>query len=345
MRIVLIEPSHWHFAMYRDGIVQSGAEVVGVIDANPRIASEIADAFGCPVWADLNRMLDELQPDFAFAFGAHALMPSIAEKLIARQIPFSIEKPCGTGVADVQRIRLLAEKAGLFVSVPFHYRISALADALRSCTALPSAEFLAWDIRINAGSPLRYTESSPWLVHPNMAGGGCMMNLAHHAIDFILQCSGASVVSVSAQASNKFLGLPIEDQASLELAMSDGSIATINTGYTHPVTTGSYMDFDFYVVHRDFSADRHASGLMVTNRSDGPQLLPTTWLFKKHFADYAQQTLARIVAVEPPIASLVDLQATVRVVTAAYESIQTGSVIQLATAVDASQLHLETNNA
>jgi predicted dehydrogenase len=207
--------------------------------------------------------LDDVQPDFAFVFGAHAAMPALAMELIDGGIPFSIEKPCGLKASDVANVRVRAEAAQLFVSVPFHYRLSGMAQSLAAVMLGPSADFSAMSFRVNAGSPSRFADSSPCLANAALAGGGCMMNLAHHPIDFALQLSGGTVVEIDARTSHKLLGLDVEDHALLELTLSDGALIAIETGYTHPVSQGSYMDFGMALTHKNFTADRTPDGLLV----------------------------------------------------------------------------------
>jgi len=323
MRVVLIGPSHWHYPMYRDGIRRAQVEVVGVVDSNPVWGRKIADEWNCKAWSELRPMLDTVRPDFAFAFGVHAEMPTIAGALIERRIPFSLEKPGGLTQADVSRIRRSAEAASLFASVPFHYRLSGLDNSIRQIATLPSSDFLRWDFRINAGSPVRFRESSPWLIDPRLAGGGCMMNLAHHAIDFLSQAVDSPVVQVSATASHTFLGLEVEDAAVLELTYADETSATVTTGYTHPVSADSYLEFDVAVSHRDFSAERRGPALAVRSREAQTEtLIPTDWTFKNYFADYATITIERVARGESPIANLADLESTVEIVQAGYQSIR-----------------------
>jgi predicted dehydrogenase len=172
--------------MYQPGLRDASIRVVGVLDAANHHAERVAAEFDCPVHNDIDSLIRYAAPDFVFAFGVHADMPALAIDLIQRRIPFSIEKPCGVRATDVKAVRVLAEAAGVFVSVPFHYRLSDMADALAECVALPSPHFFHFRFRINAGSPLRFTQSSPWLIDPTLSGGGSMMNLAHHPIDFLL---------------------------------------------------------------------------------------------------------------------------------------------------------------
>lgn len=330
MRIALIGPSHWHYPLYRDGIRRSDVDVVGVMDSCAGWSERVADEWHCPAWTDLEEMLDAARPDFAFAFGIHAAMPDIAAALIQRRIPFSLEKPGGLTHVDVARIRRSAASAGLFASVPFHYRLSGLDSSLRQIVALPSADFLRWQFCINAGSPMRFRDSSPWLVDPKLSGGGCMMNLAHHAVDFLLQAIGSPVEEVFATASHKFLGLEVEDSAVLELKFADSTIATVATGYAHPVSPDSYLEFDFAVGHRDFSARRDDAALVARMRETLTEtVVPTDWTFKKYFADYAAITIQRVANGGAPVATLSDLEATIEVVEAGYQSIRTKRLVSL----------------
>lgn len=319
MRIVLVEPSHWHFEMYRPGIVRFGADVVGVVDRNPDIAARIGTDFGCGAWADLEEMLDALRPDFAFVFGAHNRMPSIARELIARRIPFSLEKPGGIHSSSVHDLLDGARDADLHVSVPFHYRLSSMAQVLGAIVPFPSSGFRHFKFYINAGSPLRFDASSPWLVHPMESGGGCMMNLAHHAVDFATHCTGARVIDVRSSISNEVLGLPVEDMARLHMRFDNGATAEVETGYTHAVHPGSYMGFHLEVIHRDFTASRVDDVLAMTQ---GPgsdvRRMPTNWNFKQFFADYACDALVRCQKGLPPVAGLDDLLTTVKVIGQAY---------------------------
>ncbi|MEC5406573.1 Gfo/Idh/MocA family oxidoreductase [Paraburkholderia sp. MPAMCS5] len=319
MRIALIGPSHWHYSMYQPGLASDGFEIVGVADSILPIAQSVAAHWACPYWTDYRRMLDQANPDFVFAFGQHSLMPAIAVELIQRAIPFSIEKPCGTSVDDVRSVAEAAEKAKAFVSVPFHYRLSAMRAALSSAVALPSSGFREVRFRIIAGSPLRFRDSSAWLVDPQAAGGGCMMNLAHHAIDFLVDITGEAIEEVQATVSNASLNLPIEDFATLSVRTNGGTVGVIETGYTHPADSSTYMEFDVELVHQRFIVKKEGASMLVTAGAERRQI-PTNWQFKDYFSDYAVDAVRRCATGRSPIATLHDLETTMTVVQAGYRS-------------------------
>jgi predicted dehydrogenase len=323
LRVALIGPSHWHYEMYRPGLASAGVTIVGVADSIDDISRSVAADWKCRCWDDYRVMINEVKPDFVFAFGQHSEMPAIALALLERGIPFSIEKPCGTCSEDVRKVAAAAERTNVFVSIPFHYRLSSMRSSLESAVELPSSEFAELTFRIIAGSPLRFVDSSPWLIDPAAAGGGCMMNLAHHAIDFLLNITGSSATEVEANISSSTLGLDVEDSATMVLRMKDGSIGVIETGYTHPARADSYMEFSFEARHRCFAARSDEEGLSVTRPVEPrSEHVPTNWRFKDYFSAYAVDVIRRYRAGDRPIASLSDLQATMDVVEAAYRSAQ-----------------------
>ncbi|MFA6507950.1 MAG: Gfo/Idh/MocA family oxidoreductase, partial [Treponemataceae bacterium] len=130
MKIAMIEVSHWHTPLYIEAFASMGLSVASVSDQNPVVAARVADSLGCKGYVDYSAMLNEHRPDFVFAFGRHQEMPAIAKRLIHEKIPFAMEKPMGISFSEVEAIRLLAEREGLFIAVPFVFRYSPIQAAI-----------------------------------------------------------------------------------------------------------------------------------------------------------------------------------------------------------------------
>ncbi|MPS30657.1 MAG: Gfo/Idh/MocA family oxidoreductase [Alcaligenaceae bacterium] len=324
-RVALIAPSHWHYPMYRPAFLGPDVRIAGIWDPSPPLARQVAAEFDAPVFATVDELLSRSGAGFAFAFGAHADMPAIASRLIDGGMPFSIEKPAGLHGDHIAGIRRAARRADVFVSIPFHYRLSALARALSATLPLPSPDFLHMQCSVHAGSPLRFADSSPWLVEPGRAGGGCLMNLGHHPIDLLSWITGADVVSVQATLSDKAWRLAVEDHASLSLVLSDGTVASLETSYRQPARAADYMDFHISLAHRAFTAKREGERLAFLDTASGAsRSVDGGWRFKDYFADYVRATLSRAQAGASPVAGLEDLERTQRVIDAAYLSAKTG---------------------
>src|SRR5271154_6883675 len=123
MRIVLIGVSHWHVPFYLDPCLElPGVAVVGVSDEDLSRAEPVAARAGCAAFADYREMCARLRPDFAFVLGRHCDMPAVGRWLIEARIPFAMEKPCGTTLAEVAALAALARTAGAFAAIPFVFR-------------------------------------------------------------------------------------------------------------------------------------------------------------------------------------------------------------------------------
>ena len=109
-KVVVIESTHWHAPLYYGALEQrKDVQVVGVSDSTRLTGKDVAQRFGCSAYDSTVEMLDRERPDFAFVFGRHIDMPALADELIKRRIPFSIEKPCGLRTADVRAMRQRAD--------------------------------------------------------------------------------------------------------------------------------------------------------------------------------------------------------------------------------------------
>ena len=115
-------------------------EVVAVSDAEHAVGDR--RAFGCPLYDSWEQLLArEAKIDFAFAFGRHSEMPAIGEALVERRIPFALEKPCGVRMAQITRLRELAEAANVYAAVPFIFRISDFLSVLRDVEGRIPSDF------------------------------------------------------------------------------------------------------------------------------------------------------------------------------------------------------------
>src|SRR4051794_11165069 len=197
MRIAIVESTHWHMPLYLDALEAPGLRVVGVTDSAGKTGADLAQRFGCKAYPDLDELLKTQAVDFAFVFGRHIDMPILAGELIARGIPFAIEKPCGIRATDLDHLLASAEAKGLYVAVPLIFRLSDTLNIVGH--ARPDfASFL-----FMAGPPSRYPAAgTPWMLQRELAGGGPLINLGVHFIDLFCVLAREEIESVSAVSSS-----------------------------------------------------------------------------------------------------------------------------------------------
>jgi predicted dehydrogenase len=333
MRVALIEAGHWHASMYAAALRALGVPIVAVCDRDLERARRVAAETGATAFDGVDALLAEARVDFAFAFGRHAEMPGIAAQLLARRIPFAMEKPGGLTAADVARTRRLAEPAGAFVAVPFVFRVSPLlAEITRAEGTLP-ARFAHLAFRSMHGGPERYADTgNGWLLDPAESGGGCTINLSVHFVDLFLALTGEPVATVFARMSHRTHRLAVEDHSVLVLTGRDGAVCEIETSYTFPPDAGAKREFYFSLASERTYAHRADGGLWLARRyGGGGRLVPIELDNDALYPPFVERTLADVRAGRPPVAGLAELEAVMRVVDAAYRSHRTGQVVTLET--------------
>src|SRR5438046_7162703 len=153
MKVALLEASHWHVPLYLDPLESSGIEVVAVSDAEQVQGEAVAARYGSRLYQSSHELLEHEKVDFAFAFGRHSEMPAIAEALIARKIPFALEKPCGVNMSQVSRLRKLTEAANVYCAIPFIFRSSDLLSAMKDAAGGIPSDFNYMSCRFPVEAP------------------------------------------------------------------------------------------------------------------------------------------------------------------------------------------------
>lgn len=330
MKVALIEVTHWHVPLYLDALAQSGVEVVGVSDALHLAGPRIGARFGCPVYASHRELLARRQVDFAFVFGRHLDMPAMAVDLIERGIPFAIEKPGGILADDVERLADLAERRRLFVAVPFILRLSDAVAAIRASEGGQGPEIDHAHFRFVAGPPQRYPAAQvPWMLDPAIAGGGPLLNVGIHFVDMFQSLIRDRIASVSALATSRINGLPIEDFISVRMQTSAGAIATLESGYSFPSDAGRQRDLSFFL--RSRRAYYHSEGDTIVIRSPegsgvAQRAVPVRHETDVYYPEFVHCVLRELAGGAPPVAGLRDVARCLRVIEAAYASARQGGV-------------------
>jgi predicted dehydrogenase len=241
MRVVFIGASHWHLPLYLEpALALPGIALAGLADPDPAKAAALGARFGCAADADFRALCRRVKPDFAFALGRHIDMPEQAEFLIAEGIPFALEKPCGTTVAQVEHLARLAAARGAFCAVPLVFRNGAFLGLLRQCAEEDGGvQHMAF--RFIAGFAQRYLDSGcAWNLDPVQAGGGCMLNLGCHFVDIVHTLWGEAARPVAGHFSNAAWGFPVEDYGCITFAGPGGALAQVEAGYLYPAPTSSF---------------------------------------------------------------------------------------------------------
>jgi len=225
---VVLGASHWHALLYRDGLARR-FRVTTVQDADLETARIFAEPLGASVTASVYDALSDGGIDLVFVFNPHHEMLTIGRALINQGVPFVIEKPGSTNLADLRSIEEAARSGGVPATVPLVQRGAPIDTWLRR-----AGDIVYERMAFIAGPPSRYASNgNPWMLEPARSGGGSLMNLGPHFVDMAFRHIGAPIDIVRKQ-STALHNAAVDDHATLILTTSTGREAIIEVGYAFP---------------------------------------------------------------------------------------------------------------
>lgn len=229
---IILGASHWHVPLYASAIAEEH-KVVGISDDQASLVQGLAGSWGIPVESDWRRLIDLPDVELAYVFGPHHEMAEKCLALIERGIPFVVEKPLGTSLAELSAVRRAAEAAGVPATVPLVQR-GGPTDRWLAKAGRPAYQRMSFI----AGPPSRYQDNgNSWMLDPVSAGGGCLANLGPHFVDLFLQGCEESEVRVASRLSSVLHDGAVEDHASLIITTASGREAIVEVGYAFPGST------------------------------------------------------------------------------------------------------------
>lgn len=321
MKIAVFDVSHWHFPLYIAALKDPGIEVIGISDSASFAGPRFSDLLNCKLFGSNDELMSQ-DFDFALVFSRHSDMAELAERLIAKGKPFLIEKPCGLNVEEVRRIRNLAEKRGVYVSVPFIQRVSALADLLSPAAGLMADGFEHLSFRFVVGSVARYERNGcAWMLDKALAGGGSMLNVGIHFIDLISNLTQSPIIEVSGQVQIYRPDVTVDEQAVFTCRTAAGQIGVIETGYLYPSTADDQRDFAFSLSHRQSYIRGYADQFYAKTRENGRASSTTIeYNTDEYYPVFLRRSCADLANNRRPVAGLLEAERALAVIEAGYRS-------------------------
>ena len=323
-RVAAIGVNHWH-ALYDAAYLpmlkaMPEVEIVALHDDDEARACERMEklALGQPprIFTDYKRMLDEAKPDFVLALGNPANMAAIAHYLLDHGFPFVMEKPMGYNAEEVRGIadKAHAVKGFAAVSLPYRYQPqTVMAQHLISEGRLGTLSHI--NIRQMRPTSARYAAwGAPWMLDPKVANGGCLRNLGPHGLDVFMLLTEGDAEVTGAQFSNRALGQPVEDYASVMLRSASGVTGIVEVSNLHPSMSG-LAEFSVSgskgLFHVSSSVAKLVTGdgeepVKLASKGQGSMLV-------------LRESIARWREGRPPLTSAEDCYRVVRLIDLAYE--------------------------
>lgn len=328
-------------------IGESGDCVLGAIADPAPAAAHRARAAGVPWFASLTECLSQVRPDGAILATPNALHVPQALECVAAGVPVLVEKPVAHSVSDGERLAAAVARANARVLVGHHRAHSPILAMGRDIVARGT---LGRIVAVSGSAlfykPPEYFAEGPWRTQPG--GGPILINLIHEIHNLRSLCG--EIEAVHAIASNAIRGFAVEDTVAITLRFASGALGNFLLSDTaasarsweqtaqenHAYAT--YPDEDCYVIAGTRgSLSIPTMRLKVYESDDGRswwQPMHATTLPLER-ADPLARQLAHFCAVirgeVPPLVSVHDGLANLRITEAIAESARTGKIVAIPT--------------
>lgn len=188
--------------------------LVGCFDPVPEAAAGLAAEHGGIAYDSVEGLLDD-DLDVVVVAAPHDQLAGLAELALDAGCHVLLEKPAGLGTAQIERLRVAAERAGRRVKVGFNHRFHpGIARAAAEVHSGEHGELMHLRGRYGHGGRLGYDRE--WRADPARSGGGELIDQGMHLLDLTHWIAGPLPLH-SALLRTQFWDTPVEDNAALIL--------------------------------------------------------------------------------------------------------------------------------
>jgi predicted dehydrogenase len=194
------------------------AEVAAVADPQAEALAAAAEAAPAAQRAATLEELLERDLNGVVIATPSALHAEQAVAALERGLAVFCQKPLARDAEETRRVLAAARGADRLLGVDLSYRhVEALRAARRAVEAGEIGRLHSLDLAFHNA----YGPDKPWFTDPELAGGGCLIDLGTHLVDLALWLTGAGHVAVETARTLSLHGHAVEDQASTELTLGE----------------------------------------------------------------------------------------------------------------------------
>lgn len=161
-------------------------------------------------------------------------------------------------------------------------------------------------------------ERSEWMLDRGQAGGGALINLGIHFLDWFRRLAGGDARVTGAVLGNQIWRQSIEDYAAVTLRGAT-SLGSVETGYINPATT-SFMDLHYSIRSRDrYFVVQSPRQLEVSGEGLETEIVSVGTTNASYYISFITDVLECLKKNRLPSTDLEDAALAMELVEAAYE--------------------------
>lgn len=223
------------------------ADIAAIADPNDELVAEVASALR----TETHRSFDDLLE--SDVDGVVIATPSAlhAEQCIAaleRGLAVFCQKPLARTAAETRRVLDAARANDVLLGVDLSYRFTAALDEIRKAVAGGViGNVFAADLTFHNA----YGPDKPWFLDPQLAGGGCAIDLGTHLIDaalWVLGWPAVDRVDAALFKQGRRMTAPdaVEDYATASLDLSGGARVKVDCSWFLHAGRDAQIELSFY---------------------------------------------------------------------------------------------------
>lgn len=203
-------------------------DVVGVADVHAVAAASMALELDCAAFSSHAELADMAQPDAVVVCTPPATHAEIASEMLDRGVHVMCEKPLAVSAVDARNMIQTAERSGRVLTMASKFRY--VEEVLQGKEILQTGA-IGEVILVENTFASRVDMSTRWNSHPEVAGGGVLIDNGTHSVDLVRFMIGP-VAEVLAVEGIRAQGLEVEDTAQLFLRSESGARATVDLSWS-----------------------------------------------------------------------------------------------------------------
>lgn len=293
------------------------AHLAAIADCRLAAAEALAETADCAAYGNVASMLADQQLDAALVCTPPATHPEICAELMDAGLHVLCEKPLAVSSAAAEEMIAAAEAKGVLFTMASKFRyVPDVAQAKSIITSGVIGELVLFE-NVFTG---RVDMTHRWNSDPEVSGGGVLIDNGTHSVDVSRFFLG-EIVAVQAMEGRRIQQLPVEDTAKMFIQSEGGVLGSIDLSWSVskelPYYIAAYGSAGTLLVGWRDSRYRRSGDAEWTIFGAGYDKFTAFTRQVENFAGAVRGEEELLVAPEDALAS-------VRVIEAAYRSLQRG---------------------
>ena len=206
-------------------------ELVGIVDHNAQLATEVGNQLGLPTFTDTRQMILNAKPDAVFISVPPTQLTDILVFCLKQKINVWVEAPFGRNLGEAAAFVRGFADAGLKLAVGTQRRFVSTYQKVNQLSRSLGQIFSS-----SARYSFNWGPNLGWRSDKNSAGGGALLELGYHPIDLLTwtmglpeDVYGVTTIQQPELANAQNPNHNTDDTAVAILRYQDDAVASINT--------------------------------------------------------------------------------------------------------------------